>query len=60
MEIPILLVGINGRYKKKLKGEFVCEPEQRKRYLRSIAGRTLCKKLCKKQVSYEKGRFPAL
>ena len=43
MEIPILLVEINGRYKKKLKGKFMCEPEQRKRYV-NMANRTICLK----------------
>ena len=43
-EIPILLVG---RYKEKLKDQFVCQPEQRKRYI-SMANRTICKKVHKK------------
>ena len=43
MEIPILLIGINGRYKKKLKGKCMCQPEQCKRYV-SMANRTICKK----------------
>ena len=42
MEIPFLWVGINGRYKKKLKDQFMCQPEQSKRYV-SMANRTICK-----------------
>ena len=32
MEIPIILVGVNGRYKKKLKGQFMCQTGQHTRY----------------------------
>ena len=49
IEIPILLVGINGRYKKTLEGKFMCQPEQRKHDV-SMAYRTICKKVHKKQV----------
>ena len=49
METLIILVGINGRYKKKLKGQFMCQPEQRKHDV-SMAYRTICKKVHKKQV----------
>ena len=43
MEIPIILVGTNGRNNKKLKGQSMGQPEQRKHYV-SMANRTICKK----------------
>ena len=43
IEILILLVGINGRYN-KLKGKFMCQPEQRKRYV-SMVNRAICKQI---------------
>ena len=56
MEIPILLVGINGRYKKNSKTN-QCQPGQRKRYI-SMAN--MQKRTYKKQLSFEKGFFGVL
>ena len=62
MKIAIILVEINGRYKKKLKGQFMCQSGQRKRYV-SMVNRTMCKQVHKKQkvhkkVSFVKGHSP--